>query len=64
MDDQTFKLWCFIGSRLLKGQQDYGGFNFQKYDLNKMAAEELADLVVYLAAKAFIKSTDFGPESP
>lgn len=63
MDDETFKLWVFIGERLLHGQKHYGGFKFQEYNLDQMAAEELADLVVYLSAKTFVKA-DWGEEKP
>lgn len=58
MDDSTFKLWLFIGERLLHGQKHYGGFKFGEYNLDQMAAEELADLVVYIAAKSYLKELD------
>lgn len=64
MDNQTFKLWVFIGERLLHGQKQYGGFKFGEYDLDKMAAEELADLVVYLSAKTLLKTQDWGETKP
>jgi hypothetical protein len=54
MEPETRKLWEFIGERLLVGQEHYGGFNFQKYELDKMALEELLDLVVYRAAKKYL----------
>lgn len=54
MDNATYALWMEIGARLLKGQEQYGGFKFGEYDLDQMALEELEDYVVYRAAKRYL----------
>ena len=55
MGQETYDFWVFLGNRLLKGEQDYGGFKFAEYNLDLMGLEELADLMVYRVAKEYLK---------
>lgn len=55
MGENTYKFWVFIGNRLLQGEKQYGGFNFEKYNLKMMGFEELGDLAVYRLAEEYIK---------
>lgn len=40
-----------IEERLLVGQERYGGFKFDEYDLDQMSVEEIEDFLVYIVAK-------------
>lgn len=55
MGDETYAFWEYLGKRLAKGEKDYGGFQFGKYDLNTMSFEELADWVVYRKVMDYLK---------
>lgn len=60
MGEKTHELWVLIGERLVHGEKHYGGFNFEKYDLDQMALEEILDFIVYRAAQRYIKEKDNG----
>lgn len=56
MGEAEKELLVDIQERLLMGQEKYGGFNFEKYDLDQMALEEIEDYIVYRAAKRFLEA--------
>lgn len=58
MNQETYDLWMDIGRRLIKGEQQYGGFKFAEYDLDQMALEEIEDFIVYRAAKKYLAAKE------
>ncbi len=48
---EATNLLADISERLLIGQERYGGFKFDEYDLDQMSVEEIEDFLVYIVAK-------------